>query len=143
MKNANRICIVAGFLSLCALMMPWLETTTMQIGDFSMTAVTQQTNGILTWWGLSAALITLAGIWLAWKRNRWTFLSGLFNGLVGLAFMLGWLGQPETGSMGVFEGLSEAGTSEIKTGIYFFLSSALLFLIFSTFLFPRSEKKDA
>lgn len=134
--------MAASLLSLTFLLMPWLETTEMSIGEYSMTAITHQIIGISTLWGILAALIALAGGWLAWKRNRYAFLSGLLNSLIGLGFLAGWLGSDSPKTTALMEGLGETGASEIKTGLYLFISSALLFLIFSIFLFRKQKKQQ-
>jgi hypothetical protein len=130
-QKINYIAIVSSGLVVISIFLPWLEVSSSFSGLGQSFGSSGSISGISISGGMFGVLVSLAGGFMAFKHIKWAFIAGVVNFLNGLGYMIGWFGVGGFSYSGSAGGVSAKGSIDPQIGLYLFVFSSLIFVIFT------------
>lgn len=157
MKKVNYIALAVSLITIITVFLPWFGLKTSVsidssgFGSYSANASAENIYGFMLTGGLFALLLTLVGSIMAFLRNRWSFIVGILNIIIGFGYVFGlFKASPFWGGVDLnlnsninVEGYSSS--MSIKTiaqlGLYLFTVASFVFTILSLLFFRTQVPK--
>jgi hypothetical protein len=139
-SKVSYVAIIASITAACSVFLPWIEaSSSASFMVHSANYTTGGISGISVKGGEFCLLISLACVYLAFKRIQWTFALGVVSLILGLGYMFNWFGTGSASYSSNFGGLSAEVSVNPQIGLYLFVFASLVFSIF-TLKYLKGEK---
>jgi hypothetical protein len=129
-KNENTpLPWIAAGVAAIAVFLPWVEvSSSVAFGSYQSSYSSGGISGIQIPGGIVGLLLTLLGGYMAFKKMKWSFVTGAINLFNGVGYLLGWFGTRGSFSSSFGSGSASMGV-DAKFGLYLFILASLAFVV--------------